>query len=74
MNCLKGDPGPGPDGTGECSTEIEQECENIIKADWLQPCVEIIETEDIIGACQVKKSLKKAAPEKSQCVKKFYLD
>ena len=56
MNYLKGDPGPGPDETGECSTEIEQECENIIKADWLQPCVEIIETEDIIGACQVRNS------------------
>ena len=53
---FKGDPGPGPDETGECSTEIEQECENIIKADWLQPCVEIIETEDIIGACQVRNS------------------
>ena len=47
-------PGPGPNETFVCSDEVKQKCNELIQAHWLKACVENIDTEAMIGACQVQ--------------------
>ena len=49
------DAGPGPNETFDCSDEVQEKCNDLIEADWLKPCSDLIDTEAMIGACQVKK-------------------
>ena len=49
-----GNPGPGPNVTFACSDEVKEKCNELIEADWLQACVDTIDTEAMIGACQVE--------------------